>query len=64
MGATSIEWAHYTVNVWEGCTKISPACKHCYAEHDGGHDWTYWAQHLPDTLRFFGQTLSERALKP
>lgn len=38
--------------------------EHCYAEHDGGHDWTYWAQHLPDTLRFFGQTLTARALKP
>ena len=33
MGAeTGIEWADATVNVWEGCTKISPACKHCYAE--------------------------------
>lgn len=33
MGAdTKIEWADATVNVWEGCTKISPACKHCYAE--------------------------------
>ena len=29
---TGIEWAHSTVNIWEGCTKVSPACKHCYAE--------------------------------
>jgi len=33
MGAdTKIEWAHSTVNLWEGCTKVSPACKNCYAE--------------------------------
>ncbi len=29
---TLIEWAHYTVNFWWGCTKVSPACEHCYAE--------------------------------
>ena len=27
---------------------------HAYAEHAGGHGWAYWAQHLEDTLRFFG----------
>ena len=33
MGAeTGIEWADATVNVWEGCAKVSPACKNCYAE--------------------------------
>ena len=33
MGAdTKIEWADATINVWEGCTKVSPACKNCYAE--------------------------------
>ena len=30
---------------------------HEYAEHDGGHDWTYWSAHLPDTLRFFAKAL-------
>lgn len=29
---TKIEWAHHTFNPWTGCTKISPACDHCYAE--------------------------------
>ena len=29
---TKIEWADHTVNVWQGCTKVSPACDHCYAE--------------------------------
>lgn len=29
---TKIEWANATINFWWGCTKISPACTHCYAE--------------------------------
>lgn len=29
---TSIEWADHTFNPWVGCTKVSPACDHCYAE--------------------------------
>jgi protein gp37 len=33
MGRDSgIEWTHHTFNPWLGCTKISPGCKHCYAE--------------------------------
>lgn len=33
MGAdTLIEWADHTFNPWIGCTKVSPACDHCYAE--------------------------------
>jgi protein gp37 len=33
MGAdTRIEWADHTFNPWIGCTKVSPACDHCYAE--------------------------------
>jgi protein gp37 len=30
--ATSIEWTDATWNPVTGCTKISPGCKHCYAE--------------------------------
>ncbi len=37
---------------------------HEYAEHDGGHDWAYWAKHLEDTLRFFGQALTTRTPTP
>ena len=37
---------------------------HEYAEHDGGHGWAYWAQHLEDTLRFFGKTLTNRTPTP
>ena len=29
---SSIEWTHHTFNPWWGCTKVSPACDHCYAE--------------------------------
>ena len=29
---TKIEWTDATWNPVRGCTKISPGCKHCYAE--------------------------------
>lgn len=29
---TKIEWCDHTFNAWTGCTKVSPACDHCYAE--------------------------------
>jgi hypothetical protein len=29
---TGIEWCDHTYNPWIGCTKVSPACDHCYAE--------------------------------
>lgn len=29
---TKIEWADKTFNPWQGCTKIAPGCKFCYAE--------------------------------
>lgn len=28
---TNISWCHHTLNAWEGCEKISPGCKNCYA---------------------------------
>jgi protein gp37 len=28
---TAISWTDHTFNPWWGCTKISPACDHCYA---------------------------------
>jgi protein gp37 len=30
--STSIEWTDVTWNPVTGCTKVSPGCKHCYAE--------------------------------
>jgi protein gp37 len=29
---SKIEWTDATWNPLRGCTKISPGCKHCYAE--------------------------------
>jgi protein gp37 len=60
MGENSkIEWTHHTFNPWVGCTKISPACDHCYAEgwakRSGRVKWggerkrtstSYWRQPL------------------
>ena len=28
---TSIAWCDHTFNGWQGCTRVSPACDHCYA---------------------------------
>lgn len=40
---TKIEWADHTFNPWWGCTKVSPACDHCYAaaldKRTGGDHW-------------------------
>ena len=42
MGQNSaIEWTDHTWNPWQGCTKVSPACQHCYMFRDMprfGHD--------------------------
>lgn len=29
---SKIEWCDHTFNPWVGCSKVSPACDHCYAE--------------------------------
>lgn len=51
MGQDSkIEWTHHTFNPWWGCLKVSPACKHCYAET--------WAQRLG--LDIWGGNKTER----
>lgn len=35
---TPIQWCDYTLNFWEGCTKVSAGCTHCYAaERDKRH---------------------------
>jgi protein gp37 len=50
-----IEWTDNTFNPWWGCTKVSAACKHCYAET--------WAKRIGMSLwggrtdrRFFGDS--------
>ena len=29
---SKLNWCQHTFNPWWGCTKVSPACDHCYAE--------------------------------
>ena len=29
---TGIGWTDSTLNPWMGCTAVSPACDHCYAQ--------------------------------
>jgi protein gp37 len=32
MTNSKIQWTDHTFNAWEGCTKVAPECKNCYAE--------------------------------
>jgi protein gp37 len=49
-----IEWTHHTFNPWWGCTKVSPGCKHCYADT--------WAKRLGQDL--WGAKAQRRELSP
>ena len=31
--------------------------QHIYEEYDGAHEWSYWAEHVVETLRFFAKQL-------
>jgi protein gp37 len=44
---TGIEWADATWNPWIGCTKVSPACAHCYAERE----MTRWGRNFDVVMR-------------
>lgn len=38
---SAISWTDHTFNPWIGCTKVSPACDHCYAaRQDAFRKWT------------------------
>ncbi|KAA5604708.1 phage Gp37/Gp68 family protein [Roseospira marina] len=48
MGENSrIEWTDHTWNPWIGCTKVSPACDHCYAEGVGRRLSVPWGHGQP-----------------
>ena len=32
MENTAISWTDHTINLWWGCSKVSPGCKNCYAD--------------------------------
>jgi protein gp37 len=46
---TLIAWADATFNGWTGCTKVSDACKNCYAEaeQDLRFHLVRWGRHQP-----------------
>jgi protein gp37 len=59
---SAIEWTHHTFNPWWGCTKVSPACDHCYAER--------WARRVGQAVwgsrakrRFFGEAHWQEPLR-
>jgi protein gp37 len=45
---TTIEWTDKTWNPTTGCTKVSPGCKHCYAETITQR----FTQHFPNGFEF------------
>jgi protein gp37 len=45
---SAIEWCDHTFNPWWGCTKVSPACDHCYADAlDRRAGGAPWGAHAP-----------------
>ena len=53
MKDSAIEWTDHTFNFWEGCTKVSPGCAHCYAEARNlrFHKGANWGKGAPRLLR-------------
>lgn len=47
--ATGESHEGYTFNPWRGCEKVSPGCKHCYAEElvTGRQGLAVWGRHAP-----------------
>lgn len=45
---TVISWCDHTFNPWIGCTNVSPACDHCYAESLAKRwGWVEWGAGKP-----------------
>lgn len=52
--ATGIEWTHHTWNPWQGCSRVSPGCAHCYMYRDKaryGQDPATVVRSKPPTFR-------------
>lgn len=60
MSKTGIEWTESTWNPVTGCTKISPGCKHCYAERMA---LRLQAMGQPNYANGFKLTLQEKMLE-
>jgi protein gp37 len=48
---SKITWTHATMNPWRGCTRVSPACDHCYAETMSGRNPSVLGTWGPDGTR-------------
>ena len=59
MGTSKIEWTEQTWNPVTGCTKVSPACKHCHAKRMAPR---LQAMTAPGYARGFDLTLHEDRL--
>jgi len=59
-GQSKIEWTESTWNPLTGCTKISPGCKHCYAERMA---LRLQAMGQPNYANGFDLSLHENALE-
>ena len=57
---SSIEWTESTWNPLTGCTKVSPGCKHCYAERMA---MRLQAMGQPNYVNGFRLTLHEEVLE-
>ena len=43
---TKIEWTDFTFNPWWGCSRVSPACRFCYADRDASrYGYELWRRH-------------------
>lgn len=60
MARSGIEWTESTWNPLTGCTKISPGCKHCYAERMAKR---LQAMGQPNYINGFKLTMHEHALE-
>ncbi|MDE4189633.1 DUF5131 family protein [Phaeobacter gallaeciensis] len=65
---SKIEWTDHTFNPWTGCTAVSPACDHCYAEgwakRSGHVQWGAHAQRRRTTPATWGKPIQwNRAAK-
>lgn len=59
---TAIQWTDHTFNAWWGCSRVSPACRFCYADtlaHRWGHE--LWRRSGP--RRMLGEDNWRKPLK-
>ena len=57
--ASAIEWTEATWNPVTGCTKVSPGCRHCYAERMARR---LQAMGQPNYINAFKLTIHEHVL--